>query len=313
VIQSWAIMRLRVFALAALVASLCLAQKPGGPVEEPSWAPKPVELTKYVPPHKPITRLVELKKKHAGEANWREVIVDDSTLHGEYIQSAPGTTVSRRFHPDTREFWAVVEGQLRFTIEGQEPFVAKHGSLVQVPMQTIYSIETIGNVPALRYEVNVPNAHTLYPIDVKPPELPGVTWIEAKLNRKPGAYGPLNLPHVNLFELTKDPKVRERAFVTDARLFANIIYGYESELPPLDPKNPGHYHPESSESWLIMLGQIRYPIEGQGVIIADEGDIVYVPPFTFHAPRYHGKGPSCRLAMNGYPNIAHVRHAKLPD
>src|SRR5437660_11505316 len=28
----------------------------------------------------------------------------------------------------------------------------------------------------------------------------------------------------------------------------NIIYGYESELPPLDPKNPGHYHPESSRS-----------------------------------------------------------------
>ncbi len=304
-------MRLGAIVLAAAaVAGLGWAQKPA---EQPSWAPKPVELAKYASPHQPITRLADLKKKHAGEANWRQVIVDDATLHGEYIQSTPGTVVPRRFHPDTREFWAVVEGQLRFTIEGQEPIVATRGSLVQVPMQTIYSIETIGDTPALRYEVNVPNAHTFYPIDVKPPEMPGVTWIEAKLNRKPGGYGPGNLPHVNLFELTKDPKVRERAFVTDARLFANIIYGYESELAPLDPKNPGHYHPESSESWLIMLGEIRYPIEGQGVIIADEGDIVYVPPSTFHAPRYHGKGPSCRLAMNGYPNIAHVRYAKLPE
>jgi mannose-6-phosphate isomerase-like protein (cupin superfamily) len=298
---------------AAAVASLCIAQKPGGPPEEPSWAPKPVEIPKYVPPHKPLTRISDVKRRHAGQPNWREVIVDDSTLHGEFIQSAPGTVVPRRFHPDTREFWAVVEGKLRFTIEGQDPVVATHGSLVQVPMQTIYSIETIGDVPALRYEVNVPHAQTLYPIDVTPPEMPGVTWIQTKLNRKPGSYGPGNLPHVNLFELTKDPHVRDRAFVTDARLFANIIYGYESELPPLDPKNPGHYHPESSESWLVMLGQIRYPIEGQGVVVADEGDIVYVPRFTFHAPRFHGRGPACRLAMNGYPNISHVRHAKMPN
>lgn len=299
------------FAAAAMV-SLCFSQGRGRPSEEPSWAPKLVELPKYVSPHKPVTRLAEVKKKHAGEAEWREVVVDDSTLHGEYIQSAPGTTVPRRFHPDTREFWAVLEGQLRFIIEGQQPIVATHGSLVQVPMQTIYSIETIGGAPALRYEVNAPHAKTFYPVDVKPPEMPGFKWIEARLNRKPGPWDRGNLPHVNLGELAKNPKFRGQAFVTDDRLFANIIYGYERELPPLDPKDPGHYHPESSESWLVMLGQIRYPIEGQGVIIADEGDIVYVPPFTFHAPRYHGN-PSCRLAMNGYPNIAHVRHAKSPD
>jgi mannose-6-phosphate isomerase-like protein (cupin superfamily) len=290
----------------------CFAQRTGGS-EEPSWAPKLIEIPKYVAPHKPVTRLADLKKQHAAEANWHQVIVDDGTLHGEYIQSAPGTKVSRRFHPDTREFWAVMAGQLKFEIEGQQPFVATKGSLVQVPMQTLYSIETAGDEPALRYEVNIPHAKTFYPIDVKPPEMPGFKWIEARLNRKPGAYGPGNQPHANLFELAKDPKFRGRPFVTDDRSFANIIYGYERELPPLDTKNPGHYHPESSESWLIMTGQIRYPIEGQGVIIADEGDIVYVPLFTFHAPRYHGPGPSCRLAMNGYPNIAHVRHARTPD
>jgi mannose-6-phosphate isomerase-like protein (cupin superfamily) len=303
----------RIAIAAAAMMSLAFAQRPS---EEPSWAPKPIQIPKYIAPHKPVTRLADLKTKHAGEANWREVVVDDDTLHGEYIQSAPGTTVSRRFHPDTREFWAVVEGQLRFTIEGQQPFVATHDSLVQVPMQTIYSIETVGPAPAIRYEVNVPHAKTFYPAspaDAKPPELSGFQWLEVRLNRKPGPYDRGNVPHANLFELTKDPKFREHAFVTDDRLFANFIYGYESELSPLNPKDPGHYHPESSESWLVMQGQIRYPIEGQGVIIAGEGDIVYVPPFTFHAPRFHGVAPACRLAMNGYPNIAHVRHATAPD
>ncbi|MBI1790936.1 MAG: hypothetical protein HYR60_25690, partial [Acidobacteria bacterium] len=66
---------------------------------------------------------------------------------------------------------------------------------------------------------------------------------------------------------------------------------------------------ECAEFWLIMAGQIRYPIEKYGVVIADEGDVVYVPPFTFHAPRFWGEGPSCRLAMNGFTNIAHLFEA----
>ena len=59
-----------------------------------------------------------------------------------------------------------------------------------------------------------------------------------------------------------------------------------------------------------MSGQIRYAIEGQQVIIASEGDVVYVPKFTFHAPRFYGPGPSCRFAMNGYPDIAHLFESK---
>ena len=296
----------------AFIVPVSFGQDHGHLAEEPSWAPKPVAIPKYVPPHKPVTRLADLKRQHAGEADWSQVIVDDDHLHGEYVQSAPGTKVSRRFHPDTRAMWAVMEGQLRFEIEGQAPFLATKGSLVQVPMQTIYSIETLGDQPALRYELNIAHAKTFYPAGVQPPEMPGFQWITAKLSRKPAPYGRGNQPYVNLYEAAKDPKYRGGAFMIDDRAFANIIYGYESELPPIKPGDRGHYHPECAESWLIMRGQIRYPIEGQGVIIADEGDIVYVPMFTFHAPRFYGKRPSCRLAMNGYPNIAHVRDAMTP-
>jgi hypothetical protein len=69
----------------------------------------------------------------------------------------------------------------------------------------------------------------------------------------------------------------------DDRAVANFIYGHEKDLPPVNPKDKGHYHPECAQFWLIMSGQIRCPIEGQGVIIANVGDVVYVPPFTFHA------------------------------
>ncbi len=292
-------------AIPLILACGCFAQQ-----EEFSWALKPTALTKYAPPNKPITKLADLKAKHAGQSEWREVVVDDDHLHTEYILSPPGSKVSRRFHPDTREWWVVMDGELKFEIEGQQPVVATKGSMVQVPMQTVYSIETVGAKPALRYEVNIAKAKTLYPKDVQPPKLPGFEWIPVTLNRKAGPYDHGNQPHINLYELAKDPKYRGSRFVHDDRAVSNIIYGYEKELDPINPANRGHYHPECAESWLIMAGQIRYAIEGQGVIIADEGDVVYVPLFTFHLPRFYGTGPSCRLAMNGYTNIAHLFDAK---
>ena len=294
-------------AASALAVCWLMAQQK----EQPSWAPKGTPA-QYPPGHRPHTRLKDLKAKHGGKADWSEVIVNDDHLHAVYIASAPGSKTPRRFHPDTREWWVVMEGQIRFDIEGQESFIATRGSMVQVPPQTIYSMETVGERPSLRFEVNIAKAKTMYPIDVKPPELPGTEWTPVVLGRKPFPYGYNNQPHINLWQLAKDPNYRGSRFVHDDRAVANIIYGYEKELPPLNPNDKGHWHPECSEFWLILAGQIRYPIEKVGTIIAEEGDVVYVPPFTFHAPRFHGPGPSCRLAMNGYPNIAHLRQAQVP-
>jgi len=282
------------------------------PTEAVSYAAKPTLLTSYTPPHKPHTRLTEVKAKHKGESEWSQWVVKDDTLWGQYVQSAPASKVSPRFHPDTREWWVIVEGQIRFHIEGQESFTARPRSMVQVPPQTIYSMETVGDQPAIRYEVNIPNATTLFP--ERPPLMtPGFEFVPVRLGRKPYPYGHENKPHINLEEIVKaDPNTRGGRFVHDDRAVANIIYGYNSKLPPVNERDRGHYHPDSSESWLILLGQIRYPIEGQGVVIASEGDVVYVPKFTFHAPRWWGEGPSCRLAMNGFAGISHLREAVTP-
>jgi mannose-6-phosphate isomerase-like protein (cupin superfamily) len=290
--------------LVAAIALISLAPA----AEQPSWAPKPVSVPQYVAPHKPHTKLADLRAKHKSQSDWREEIVSDDLLHADYIQSQPGSKVTPRFHPDTREWWVVVAGKIRFDIEGQDPVVATKGSMVQVPMQTVYSMETLGEEPAIRFEVNIARAKILYPGTAQPPHLPGFTFIPVTLNRKPAPYDRGNKPHINLYELAKQSSnYKGGRFVHDDRGVANIIYGYEKDLPPDNLKSRGHYHPDSCEFWLIMTGQIQYRIEGQPkTIVADEGDVVYVPPFTFHAPRYHGAGPSCRLAMNGYPEIAHL-------
>src|SRR5919205_777184 len=71
----------------------------------------------------------------------------------------------RRFHQDNRIWWIIQDGQIRFSVEGQEPFVASKGFMVQVPHRNVYSMETVGDKPSLRFEVTVANSNVMYPID----------------------------------------------------------------------------------------------------------------------------------------------------
>lgn len=272
------------------------------PVPTAVWAPKPTKTPGYTPPQKPWIKLADLKARHKAEASWRELLVDDGRLTAEYFSAAPGTKVGKRLHPDTREWFAVVEGEVRVEIEGQTPFTATRGSLVNIPRQTMYSLETTGTTPSLRFVVNVARAKTLYPQDVEPPTAaPGTAWIPVTINRAPGRYDEFNQPHVNIHEAAaKNEKYSGGRFVRDDKSEMLVIYGHEKNLPPLDPADKGHFHAESAEFWLVFAGQIRYAFEGQQPFIASEGDVVYVPANTWHATRYIGLNPACRLSITEY-------------
>jgi len=286
---------------AAALAVSVGAQAPR-PVPTSVWAPKPVQTPGYTPPQRPWVKLSDLKARHTGAANWRETLVDDGRLTGEYVSAAPGVKVGRRFHPDTREWFAVVEGEVRVEIEGQPTIVATRGSLVNIPRQTIYSIETAGEKPSLRFVVNVARAKTLYPSDVEPPAPPpGTAWVPVTVNRTPGLYDQFNQPHLNIRDAAAaNDKYTGGRFVRDDKSEMLVIYGYEKNLPPFDPNEKGHCHPESAEMWLVFAGQIRYAFEGQAPFIASEGDVVYVPANTWHATRFSGADAACRLSITEY-------------
>lgn len=154
------------------------------------WAPKPVLTPPYPPPHQPRVALADVKARHARESNWRELIVNDGRLTGEYVAAAPGTKTDKRFHPDTREWFAVVEGELKVDIEGQPAIAARRGSLINVPRQTMDAVETVGDAPSLRFVVNVAGAKRLYPQEVTPPPAPqGTAWVPVTINRVPKYTG----------------------------------------------------------------------------------------------------------------------------
>jgi mannose-6-phosphate isomerase-like protein (cupin superfamily) len=306
---------MRTISLLLIGAATTLAQRSLPPTDS-AWAPKPANPPLYLAPNRPHVKLADVRTRHGADSRWREPVADDAYLRSSYVQSAPGERVGPQFHPETRIWWVVLDGELRFSIEGLEPFLARKGAMVQVPLQTLYMIETVGNKPALRFETEVAGARTLYPRPTvtappRPPALPGFEWIQVKLGRRKGLWGEGNRPLVTFEEMMSSAKPDERGlavqqFVKDDRGASNFISGSEKNLAPLNPKDKGHFHPECPEYWLIMAGQMRYAIEGQGVIVASEGDVVYVPPFTYHAPRFHGPAPGVRLSMNGYPYISHL-------
>ena len=297
------ITRLVAIAVVMHSSAIVIAQQPAPPRPVPTavWAPKPLKTPPYRPGLRPWVKLADVKKKYASRINWSEVVVDDGRLTGTYVSAAPGTKTVPLFHPDTREWFALIEGEVRVAIEGQEPFTATRGSLVNIPRQTIYTIETIGTVPSIRFTLNVSGAKTVYPAETKPPDPPsGTAWTQVRINRTPGRYDEFNQPHLNIHAAAaKDEKYSGGRFVRDDKSEMLVIYGHEKNMPPLDPNDKGHFHAESAEMWLVFSGKIRYAFEGQEPFIASEGDVVYVPSNTWHATRFIGDN-ACRLSITEY-------------
>lgn len=250
----------------------------------------------------PHVTLAALKAQHAGQPTWSVVVVNDDQYQAEYRSSAPGSRISPRLHPDTREFFVVVEGQLRVTLEGQPaPVLATRGSVVNIPRKTLYSVEVVGEVPALWVDVNQQHAETLVPAtEPRPAAVSGRTVMKVALDMPPAPYTGSNRPHFNLLEAETNPAYHGGAVVQDDHVWASVICGAESDLPPFDPADKGHFHVDTSEWWVILQGHIRHNIETVGVFTSGEGDVVYAPVSTWHATTFAGPGRSCRLAISGY-------------
>lgn len=276
-------------------------------VSQTVWSPKSIKLTGWKAPQKPVWKLTEILAAHKGKADWTQTVVDDEHLHGDYIQMAAGGKTPRRMHPDTRAWWVVQDGQIRFSIDGVEPFVASKGYLVQVPYRTFYSMETVGDKPSLRFEVNIAHAKTMYPADQKPPMLPGFEFVKTTVTSQ-GKYDQGNRPWID-FNAVVAGTEKQRRFIADDRAVSNIIFGDPTKQKPAADSEKGHFHPECAEFWFILLGKMEYKMEGAGMIYADQGDIVYAPRMHWHRPRFAGDQPACRLAMNGYQDIAHMFEA----
>ncbi len=300
--------KLAVASLICLAAAIPATAQPGSILY--SWSPKPVPMTPWTAPNKPIWRLNEIMAAHKGEKSWVQPIVRDQDYSADYIQQAPGEKTKTQFWADDRVFWYIAAGQVRFTIQGQEPFTATKGFLVQVPFRTPYSLETVGSEPSVRFEVTRTNRTPLYPAtgkdDAGPaPTAKGKTYVLASYNTKPDPYTETNKPFLDFWgDFVKRPAgPGNSAFVKDTNNFMNVIRGKGMPTPP--DSNKGHFHIDYNEFWVVAEGTIDYKMEGMTVFTANVGDIVYAPQGRWHRASWAGSSMSTRIAINPRPEGMH--------
>jgi mannose-6-phosphate isomerase-like protein (cupin superfamily) len=280
-----------------------------------SWAPKGAP-TPYVTPNKPVTRLDQVLAKHAGQKNWTEDVVETERYSAKWIQMAPGEKTRTQFYGDDRTIWVVWGGKIRFNIQGQQPFVASKGFLVQVPLRVPYSMETVGDEPSLRFEIT--RGHTLpsYPLASgdKPPAAMGQHYVKVSYPSTPvgggmDSYTDKNQPYLDFMKdyVQADPtasgKGRLHFFVSDADNQAAIIRGMGVAIPP--DSNKGHFHIGNDEFWFILEGKIAYQFEGVGLVVAQAGDLVLARPGRWHRASFAPGQVDTRLAFNRSPTMLH--------
>jgi mannose-6-phosphate isomerase-like protein (cupin superfamily) len=288
---------------AALAAIGLLAMTPLALAENKPYlalVAKPTTLTPWVAPNKVRWRLPDILAKHKGQARWDEPVVRDGDFMGDYIQQAAGDKQQTRFYSDNRVLFVVWDGQIQFTIEGQKPFVATKGFLVEVPFRVPFSTETVGGKPSLHFEVRSSQDQPLYPVDGNPVPKPGITYVKVSTIGK-GSYDDRNKPVLDFEKDVVHGDGKGLAFIASDHFSADVIRGPAVPTPP--PSNRGHFHVDFAEFWFILEGNMDYLIEGTPFFTADAGDIVYVPRGHWHRASFGGPvgQMDTRFAINPFP------------
>jgi mannose-6-phosphate isomerase-like protein (cupin superfamily) len=273
-----------------------------------AWSAQPSKPTPWAAPNKPHWKLTEILARHARQRSWSEDIVSDRDFIARYIAMAPGEQTKTQFYADDRVIWIVQAGALKVTIDGQPPFVATKGFLVQVPYRTPYSMETVGSEPSLRFEVSAARATPLYPLTETPAPLAGKKYVKVSFTGR-GEYDDVNKPFLDFEKDIVAAGGRGGPFAQDDKTWVNIIRG--PGQPPASPTNLGHFHVDFSEFWFVLEGRVDYLIEGLPLFTAEQGDVVYAPQGRWHRASSGGTGTATRVAINPRPDGMHNYQA--PD
>jgi len=260
------------------------------------WAPKP-DKAPYVAPNRPQVKLTDLLRKHARQQSWAETVVRDASgLTARYFQMAPGEKTKVQFYADSSMFFIVEAGQLKVTLSGQEPFIASKGFIVQAPAGVQYAMETVGDAPALRFEVTHTRALPFYPESEIPTPVKGYTYQKVTLQGASGSYGAAK-PYLDFQkEIVEGGGRSPGGFVRDGETAANITRAPGAPTPP--PSQLGHFHDGTSEFWFIMEGDVEFQIEGVPFIRATQGDIVYAPAGRWHRSGHAGAQMDTRISIH---------------
>jgi mannose-6-phosphate isomerase-like protein (cupin superfamily) len=268
-----------------------------------AWAAKPATLPPYTGPNKLVWRLADLLAAHKSKPSWHQEVFLSRDFQGDWIQMAPGEKTKTQFYADDRVFWVVQSGQMKVTIEGQEPFIASKHFLIQVPKRLQYSVETVGSEPVLFFQMTPAGESPDYPLSETPTPVKGVQYIQAAYSGH-GDYDKINKPAIDFEKDIVQGGQKIGVWIRDDHTFVTILRSAKGVPTPPDTVW-GHFHANFPEIWLITEGTQQFLVEGEKLVTVTDGDLVNAPTGRWHRAMPYGDGPSTRLAYIPRPDNLH--------
>lgn len=269
-----------------------------------AWAAKPAKLPPFTGPNKLVYRLADVLAAHRGKQSWQQDVFLSRDYAGAWISMAPGEKTKTQFYADDRVFWVVQSGQMKVTIEGQEPFIASKHFLIQVPKRLQYSMEVVGNEPALRFEMRPAGESPDYPLSEMPTPVKGVEYIKAVYSGHGNYDGKVNVPYIDFEKQIVQGGEKRSVWLRDDNNYVTILRSAKGV--PTPPDNVwGHFHANFPEIWLIVEGTQQFLVEGEKLVTVTDGDLVAAPTGRWHRAMPYGDGPSTRLAYIPRPDNLH--------
>jgi mannose-6-phosphate isomerase-like protein (cupin superfamily) len=269
-----------------------------------AWAAKPAKLPPFTGPNKLVYRLADVLAAHKGKQSWQQEVFLSRDYAGAWISMAPGEKTKTQFYADDRVFWVVQSGQMKVTIEGQEPFIASKHFLIQVPKRLQYSMETVGNEPSLRFEMRPAGESPDYPLSETPTPVKGVQYIQAVYSGHGTYDGKVNVPYIDFEKQIVQGGEKRGVWLRDDHNYVTILRSQKGV--PTPPDNVwGHFHANFPEIWLIIEGTQQFLVEGEKLVTVGDGDLVAAPTGRWHRAMPFSEGPSTRLAYIPRPDNLH--------
>ncbi len=268
-----------------------------------AWASKPTKLPAFKAPNKLVYRFADVMAAHKGKTDWKQQVHLSRDFTASWISMGPGKKTKTAFHADDKTFWEVQSGQMKVTIEGQEPFIASKHFLVNVPNRLTYQMETVGNEPVVYFKVEPAGEPEQYPITETPTPVPGFKYIQATYTGH-GKYDAINRPFIDFEkEIVQDGK-KTGVWIRDDHTYVTILRSQKGVPTPPDTEW-GHMHANFPEFWLIVEGKQEFLVEGEKLVTVGDGDLVATTNGRWHRATAAGDGPSTRLAFIPRPDNLH--------